>query len=162
MIPYLQFERRANLSVSAGLKLAATARFEIRDISTEYIQLPAKLLNYFLRSNKSNINQLLSPGRYPGRHLFSRSPPSTIESCSTVSSPPRSMWKATWHHQIHLWGGWKRDEWWVNYVEVMKMWVNLFHFGWSWLTFSLNSFLKSVAFNNLFFPFYRLADFTYL
>jgi len=45
----------------------------------EHIELPAKLLDYFLRNNKSNINQsrtarFLTPTSSPSKHFFRRNP----------------------------------------------------------------------------------------
>jgi len=77
--------------------------------------------------------------------------------------------------------GWGVDE----FVDVMKMWVKLFHFSWRWVKFVIfTQFLFQICrfyqlffpvspfcrfhllldfvFNQYFFPFHPLADFTYL
>jgi len=42
----------------AGSILAKTLKIENSNFTFEHIELRAKILDYFLRSNKSNINQL--------------------------------------------------------------------------------------------------------
>jgi len=47
-------------AVNASEHLRDKQGLLLEDLGFEHIELPAKLLDYFLQSNKNNINQLLS------------------------------------------------------------------------------------------------------
>ena len=68
------------------------------------------------------------------------------------------------HHQEHPLR-WVIMGWVVGaFVDVLKMWVKVFHFCWRWVNFVIfTHFIFQICrFTHFLFPFHPLADFTYL